>query len=149
MIRRATQTDIGALAELYLAARKRHLNYAPLNLPDNDVREWFKSSLIQQHGVLVKEENGVICAMLAFCVKDGFSWIEQLYVDPDKTGQGHGSDLLRFAQKLLPPPIRLYTFQQNTGSRQFYERAKFIALHFSDGSRNAERCPDILYEWRP
>ena len=47
----------------------------------------------------------------------------------------------------LGPPIRLYTFQENHRSRNFYEGRGFKALAFGDGSGNEERRPDVLYEW--
>ena len=34
-------------------------------------------------------------------------------------------------------------------ARHFYEARGFEAIAFGDGSHNEERCPDILYEWRP
>ena len=33
--------------------------------------------------------------------------------------------------------------------RDFYERWGFKAVRFGDGSGNEEKCPDVLYEWRP
>ena len=33
-------------------------------------------------------------------------------------------------------------------ARQFYEARGFIASEFTDGSRNEEREPDVLYVWR-
>jgi GNAT superfamily N-acetyltransferase len=61
---------------------------------------------------------------------------------------GIGTQLLELARSQLPPPIRLYTFQCNERARRFYERHGFKLMSFSDGSRNEEKCPDILYEWR-
>jgi ribosomal protein S18 acetylase RimI-like enzyme len=54
--------------------------------------------------------------------------------------------LLRHALSSLQPPVRLYTFQQNTGAPRFYERFGFKAVQFTDRSENEERCPDVLYE---
>ena len=34
-------------------------------------------------------------------------------------------------------------------SRKELERRGFAAIAFGDGSANEERCPDVLYEWRP
>ena len=48
---------------------------------------------------------------------------------------------------MLAHPIRLYTFQQNSGSRRFYERHGFGLLRLTDGKDNEERCPDALYEF--
>jgi len=46
----------------------------------------------------------------------------------------------------LPGPVRLWTFQQNTGSRRFYERHGFEPVRTTDGRDNEERCLDVLYE---
>lgn len=45
-------------------------------------------------------------------------------------------------------PLRLYTFQANHGAMRFYERHDFLAIAFTDGQANEERCPDVLYEHR-
>ena len=54
--------------------------------------------------------------------------------------------LLAHAMRTLELPIRLYTFQANVGARRFYERHGFVAIEFTDGHANEERCPDVLYE---
>jgi len=77
------------------------------------------------------------------------SWITHLYLHPDSIGRGIGTRLLKLALRELPPPIRLYTFQENQRARAFYERRGFEAVKFTDGSGNEEKCPDVLYEWRP
>jgi ribosomal protein S18 acetylase RimI-like enzyme len=51
------------------------------------------------------------------------------------------------AKAELGAPIRLYAFQENAPTRQFYERHGFKAIAFGDGSENEENCPDVLYEW--
>jgi ribosomal protein S18 acetylase RimI-like enzyme len=61
-------------------------------------------------------------------------------------GLGIGSRLLDCALATAPRPIRLYTFQQNTGARRFYERNGFLPIRFTDGAANEEQCPDVLYE---
>lgn len=61
-------------------------------------------------------------------------------------GQKIGSALLAHAIQTLAKPIRLYTFQQNTGARRFYERHGFHAIQFTEGEGNEEKCPDVLYE---
>ena len=77
------------------------------------------------------------------------SWIEQLYLLPAWVGQGIGTKLLDLARAELRPPIRLYTFQANERARCFYESRGFRAIAFGDGTGNEEKCPDVLYEWRP
>ena len=74
-------------------------------------------------------------------------WIKQLYIRPDRHGQGLGSALL--ARVLADgKPRRLWTFQQSR-ARKFYEDRGFVAVEFTDGQGNEEKTPDVCYEWRP
>ena len=68
-------------------------------------------------------------------------------VDPRYVGNSIGSALLEHAFRILPSPIRLYTFLPNAGARRFYERHGFRAIQLTDGQDNEERCPDVLYEF--
>jgi GNAT superfamily N-acetyltransferase len=74
------------------------------------------------------------------------AWIDQLAVLPAHCGAGVGAALLAHALEALPRPLRLYTFQANRHARAFYERQGFVAVQFTDGAGNEERCPDVLYE---
>ncbi|MEI9983450.1 MAG: GNAT family N-acetyltransferase [Aliidongia sp.] len=74
-------------------------------------------------------------------------WVDQLYVAPDGQRQGTGSALLRLAQA-ASPTLLLWTFQRNAGARCFYERHGFVAIEETDGRRNEEREPDVLYRWQ-
>jgi len=93
----------------------------------------------------VAEQNTQVIGMMALSSEVSMRWIDQLYVHPAWVGQGVGSQLIRLAQTVLSPPIRLYTFQANDRSRRFYERHGFRAIAVTDGSHN--ECPDVLYEW--
>ncbi len=73
-------------------------------------------------------------------------WITQRAVDPGLVGQGVGSLLPAHAMPTRRRPIRLWTFQANTGARRFCERHGFLAIRFTDGQGNEERCPDVPYE---
>jgi ribosomal protein S18 acetylase RimI-like enzyme len=70
--------------------------------------------------------------------------VEQLYLDPTRTGRGVGSRLLEEATADLPV-VKLHCFQANAGARRFYERHGFRPEAFGDGSNNEERLPDIRY----
>jgi GNAT superfamily N-acetyltransferase len=74
-------------------------------------------------------------------------WIDQLYVMPGCQGAGVGRALLAIALD-GQTSVRLWTFQKNPGARRFYERNGFVAIEETDGARNEEREPDVLYEWR-
>ena len=147
MIRAATVEDAAQVAEIYIGSRKRHVAFAPLVHSDAEIHCWVQQVLIPRSRVLVVEEAGRIVAMMAVSKTDEGSWIDQLYVHPDMTSRGLGAALMEEAKQELPQPILLYTFQQNQRSRRFYERQGFVAVSFSDGNQNEERCPDVLYRW--
>ncbi|PDT81450.1 GNAT family N-acetyltransferase [Sinorhizobium sp. BJ1] len=73
-------------------------------------------------------------------------WIDQLYVLPAHQGRGLGASLLRVA-RTGACELSLWTFQRNWGARRFYENHGFVAVEETDGSRNEEREPDVLYRW--
>jgi ribosomal protein S18 acetylase RimI-like enzyme len=145
-LRPATDDDAGEVAALYLASRKAFVTCAPLAHTDDEVKEWVRTVLVPSGGVTVAETDGQIVGMIATSQEGGVSWIDHLYVGPEFVGRGFGTQLLQRALGELSPPIRLYTFQDNAGSRRFYERHGFRLLALSDGQANEERCPDALYE---
>lgn len=96
---------------------------------------------------LMETSNSEPLALLSLSVDDrGCGWIDQLYIRPGQTGQGHGTRLLMHALALLPGPVRLYTFEANEGALRFYARHGFVILARGDGSGNEEGCPDLLME---
>jgi GNAT superfamily N-acetyltransferase len=150
-IRPAVAADAPALADLYLAARKTHIAFAPLAHGDDEVRHWIAQVLLPDGGtwLIEDDEAGQALGMLSHSVDDaGMAWIDQLYLRPDRVGEGLGARLLAHTLARLPRPLRLYTFQANAGARRFYERHGFVVIAQSDGRDNEERCPDLLMELR-
>ncbi|WP_187359916.1 GNAT family N-acetyltransferase [Chitinolyticbacter meiyuanensis] len=134
------------MAELLMSSREAFIPYAPIAHPPATVHDWVEQVLIPSGGVSVACQDGTILGVLAVSHDDGAGWIDQLYVAPACAGRGIGSALLQLALSSLTRPIRLRTFQANSGARRFYERHGFRALSCTDGSANEERCPDVLYE---
>jgi GNAT superfamily N-acetyltransferase len=93
----------------------------------------------------VAAEGGRIVGMVT--VEDG--GIDQLYVVPDRLGEGIGRRLLDLAKERQPAGLSLYTFQVNDRARRFYERNGFVAEWFGDGGANEEGQPDVRYAWHP
>ena len=52
-------------------------------------------------------------------------------------------------KELRPGGLTLWTFERNARAWAFYEARGFVASEFTDGSRNEEREPDVLYAWLP
>ena len=147
--RAATAGDADSLAAVYLESRKELVACAPLVHSDEAVRDWIRRHLIPAGRTTVAVADGLVIGLLAVSGDTDCSWIDQLYLLPAWVERGIGTRLLELAQSELLPPIRLYSFQCNERARCFYERRGFKAIAFGDGSGNEERCPDILYEWRP
>jgi GNAT superfamily N-acetyltransferase len=145
-LRAAEDADAAAVADVLIGSRKAFLPYASSAHPDGDVRLWVRHVLIPAGGVTVAVVGGAIAGVLAMSRDGPHHWIDQLYVHPAHVNRGIGSRLLAHAMAVAPPPLRLYTFQQNEGARRFYERHGFVAIAFGDGRHNEEHCPDVLYE---
>ncbi len=142
-IRRAERCDAASVAEVYVASRRGAVRYLPSIHTDEDMRGWIADYLVPKLEVWVAELDGEIVAMMA--LEDDY--VDQLYVAPAHQRRGIGDALLATAMRRNPQRLRLYTFQRNTPARRFYEARGFVAIEFTDGSRNEEREPDVLYEW--
>src|SRR3954453_19402676 len=144
-IRRGTEADARAAADLWLRARKASVGAIPSPVHvDDDVRDWFASHVVTSTELwLAVDRAGTPVGIL---VLDG-KWVDQLYVEPAMTGQGIGAQLLRFAKRRRPEGLRLWTFVSNGGAHRFYERHGFVETERTDGRDNEERAPDILYAW--
>lgn len=144
-LRPARNDEVLAVADLWLRSREASIpaNPAPVH-PDDEVRRWFREQVFGRREVWVADDGGVVVALL---VLEDPDWIDQLHVDPTRTGEGIGSLLVDLAKTLRPDGLQLWTFQSNAGARRFYERHGFSAAAFTDGD-NEEHAPDVRYEWR-
>jgi GNAT superfamily N-acetyltransferase len=145
VLRRATDADARAAADLWLRARRAALGAIPEPVHgDDDVRAWFASHVVRDLDLWLAEDRSG--ALLGILVLDG-PWVDQLYVEPGRTGRGIGTALLELAKRERPAGLRLWTFASNTGAQRFYERHGFAEVRRTDGRDNEERAPDILYAW--
>ena len=147
--RPVTVRDADSVADVYLRSRKELVACAPLIHSDENVRDWIRRHVIPAGRTTIAIVDGLVAGLFTVSTATDCSWIEQLYLHPACVGRGIGTRLLELARSELLPPIRLYTFQCNERARRFYERRGFNPIAFGDGSGNEEKCPDILYEWRP
>lgn len=148
-LRPAAPDDAPQVAQILIDTRAAFMPYAPSAHPEHELREWVAQQLLPGGGVTVAVQQGQVVAVMATQQAEGISWITQMSVTPTLVAHGIGRCLLEHAIATLPLPIRLYTFQPNSGARRFYERHGFRPLRFGDGRDNEERCPDVLYELAP
>ncbi len=141
-IRRAILGDSDGIAHLFRSVRKTCLPFLPdLHTPEQEL--WvFRERVFPTSHVWVAEGEGIV----------GFGayragWVDHLYVRPDFQGQGLGSALLTKAME-AQPHLKLWVFQKNAAAIRFYVAMGFACVEETDGSRNEEREPDAIYEWR-
>jgi GNAT superfamily N-acetyltransferase len=145
-LRAAKVTEARRVAEVLAASRREFLPFAPMVHSVEEVEQWVRNDLISVGAVTVALMGNEIVGVLALSTESETTWVDQLYIHPLHVGQGIGSALLSLAVAAAPASVRLCTFQQNNRARNFYERHGFVAVEFSDGSTNEEKCPDVTYE---
>jgi ribosomal protein S18 acetylase RimI-like enzyme len=144
-IRRGHEKDAHAIALAHVDARRVAMPWLPVIHTFADAVRFFGEFVLVNHHVLVAEaEEGVV----GFIAVEG-AWVEHLYVGPAHQGLGIGDALLQMAKELRPDGLMLWTFERNHYARSFYEKRGFVAIEFTDGSRNEERTPDVRYHWKP
>lgn len=120
------------------------MTFLPNIHTDEETFFFIDNIVLRDQEVDVAETNGEISGFVAI-ERD---MVEHLYVRPDLLRRGIGSALLQRAKERLPSGFRLWVFQENVPARRFYERHGLRLVDETDGSRNEERTPDALYEWR-
>lgn len=140
--RRLDLADMAHAAIVHRAAYDERLPWlAGRYTPDED--RWFYENQVYSACEVWGVEMDGLVGLIAFRT----GWIDQLYVLPDRQGQGVGDRLLEVA-KAANPELQLWTFARNSGARRFYERRAFVALEETDGQENEENEPAVRYRWR-
>jgi len=140
--RLATSADAASLADIHRSARAESMPWlAVVHTPEEEL-EFFLNHVIPNSEVHVACSGEKIAGFIA----RQYNHVEHLYVSPSFWARGIGSLLLAFARRDAVR-LDLWTFQRNSGARRFYERHKFTAIEFTDGSRNEEKEPDVRYVW--
>jgi GNAT superfamily N-acetyltransferase len=144
-LRRATATDAGATADVWLRSFAAALPTVVRPRSDDDVRTYFREVVVLLRETWVAEAADRVVGLM---VLDG-GQLSQLYLDPDWRGLGIGDRFVDLAKQRRPHGLTLWTFQVNKPAHRFYERHGFVAVEYTDGSGNEEQEPDVRYVWRP
>lgn len=146
VIERARVDDAQGVAELYLLARRESLGaIPPVFGSDERVLTWLANRIRNgEECWITRDESGISAFMLLEP-----EWLDQLYVRPDRIGQGLGTRLVEKAKVLMPNGMKLWTFQSNVLAHKFYEQHGFVVIEKTDGRHNEEQSPDVCYEWQP
>jgi len=142
-VRRAGRHEAEAAAEILLRSRRASVPaIPPLVHTEDDAKKHFANTFRESADVWVVEADDAIAGVMVL----NDNWIDQLYIDPEWTGQGLGSSLIDKAKTEHPEILELWTFESNVGAQRFYERHGFIAVGRTVGE-NEEGAPDIHYRW--
>ncbi|MEO5665756.1 MAG: GNAT family N-acetyltransferase [Nocardioides sp.] len=141
-IRPATDADLLAVAEVYLAARAVAAMPPGIHPPDG-VRAWVGGWDLSERDVWVAESAGSIVGFANLTP----TWLDGLYVDPGAQRGGIGSTLLDLAKSVRPDGFGLWVFEVNAPARAFYRRHGLVELERTDGAANEEHAPDIKMVW--
>src|SRR4051812_4562570 len=142
-LRPATAADAPTVADIFLTSRALALPYLPVLHGPADVEQFFARLIAAGAVVVAVDDTDRPIGFLGTAP----GWVEHLYVEPDRQGEGTGSALLAAAKSAQPDGLDLWAFQRNARARRFYERRGFRAVRFTDGATNQERTPDVLYHW--
>jgi putative acetyltransferase len=141
-LRRATDEDAEAIAELYHASF-RLLTFLPMLHTAEEYRRFVAEVILKECAVTVVEDDTGIVSFLALTGEE----IRLLYTRPDRIGRGAGTLLVEAAKSSGVEALKLWCFQANARARRFYEARGFRPVRFTDGADNEERMPDIRYLW--
>ncbi|MEM1145054.1 MAG: GNAT family N-acetyltransferase [Pseudomonadota bacterium] len=141
-IREMALSDIPDAVAIWLASGKQEYTYLPMfqQLTTVSAQDVFIENIFNSCETWIVEKEPEPIAFLAL---DGDT-LDRLYVHPDFQRSGIGSELLRFCLDLRPGGLRLFTHQENTRARQFYESFGFRAVRFGI-SPPPESVPDVEY----
>src|SRR5262245_31314313 len=107
-VRRAHAGEAGAIAEVWLRSRAGSVPAIPPPVhSDDEVRAWFRDFVLPSREVWVAVDGPTVVALLVLADE----WIDQLYVEPGRTGGGVGGRMIATAKRQRPSLLRLWTFK--------------------------------------
>src|SRR5262245_34364317 len=99
-VRRAHAREADAIAEVWLRSRAASVPVIPPPIhSDDEVRAWFRDFVVPTQEVWVAVDGPTVVAVLVLADE----WIDQLYVEPGRTGGGVGGRMIAIAKQQDPP----------------------------------------------
>jgi putative acetyltransferase len=141
-LRRAVFSDMEPVAWLHRHVRRTCFPYLPELYTHEEDLAFFQNEVFPVSVTWLAKAGDELIGFAA--VSEG--WIDHLYVEPSRHGQGVGSALLSIAKE-DNAQLELWTLQRNNQARRFYERHGFKPVEFTDGTANEEQMPNVCYRW--
>jgi GNAT superfamily N-acetyltransferase len=114
-IRVARESDYPALRQIYLESRRNSFEWA--NKEEMTLEDFDKHT--EDEYIIVAEEDARVMGFTSLYLPDNF--IHNLFVHPDCSGKGVGSQLLHSAIEKMNKPVTLKCVSKNQKAMQFYE----------------------------
>jgi len=146
VLRPMDEAEAVPAVQIHLAARAeatRRETMPPSVHPPEDGPRWFSTEVVGHRDIWVADDGGVLVGLLVLDV----AFLDQLYVLPERQGEGIGTALLELAMALRPGGFELWVFEVNTPAIRLYERFGMTVVERGDGSGNEEGSPDLRYAW--
>ena len=145
-IRLMTDGDVDAVVRLWYTSGRQAYTFIELwqAFTLEKAGEVFRAHILPVCDIWVAEREAQIVGYLAM----HGSYLDRLYVTPDRQRAGVGTALLEYAMQRSPTGLELHTHQKNAPARAFYEKYGFVAVKFGI-SPAPENEPDVEYHWRP
>lgn len=113
--------------------------------PFEDLRARWDGEVVPRQRIVVAEDAG---GVVGFAAADlAGRELTQIFVAPDRKGQGIGHRLLEWARAAMPDGFVLHTLVDNVTSRAFYERHGLVAGAARVNPANGMSV--IAYRWAP
>jgi len=139
-LRPATADDARALAAVHVAARTA--GGIPTPHSEDEVLAWVRGWPAADAVWVAEDDTGAV----------GYArwtptWLDDLYVRPDRWRRGVGTALLGLVQAHLPEGFGLYVFAVNRRAREFYARHGFVEVARHPGDHNPEGLAEVELTW--
>ena len=136
-----------AAMQVHLAARAdavRQGTMPPsLHPPEDGHRAGSAPRWSGKREIWVADDGGALVGLLVLDT----AFLDQLYVVPERQGEGIGTALLELAKARRPGGFALWVFTVNAPAIRLYERHGMAVVERGDGSGNEEGEPDLRYAW--
>ena len=142
-LRPGLPADLPSVHEIFLATSALPGQPVEKRSPEQ-VREW-ALSLLERPG----RELWVACRgeeLLGFVLLEN-SWVNLIFVHPERPARGVGGALMELVKSLRPGGFGLRVLQDNARAQSFYRRHGLIELESTDGSTYADESPDLQMAW--
>ena len=113
--------------------------------PFEELRARWEREIVPRQRIAVAADAGLVVGFAAADLAEGE--LTQIFVAPDRKGQGIGHRLFEWTQATMPEGFILHTLVDNVTSRAFYERHGLVAGASRVNPANGMTV--IEYRWSP